>query len=295
MQRTLMIDGDIVLFKLGRVTEDITDFGDVVLESYDKESFVRLLDIELDNIGKRTGYSRDEMVFAVSSKTNFRKRFFPTYKGNRKDVKKPIGLKDMVEYMLENSDKYQTIMIEELEADDVMGMYATAPSEVSGNEVAIYSQDKDLKTIPAKQWDFKKGEFITPTRIESLRYLYTQVLTGDTVDGYGGCSKIGKVKAEKALKDCEKEIDMLAACHKLYYKVYEGQAMEKLLDQMGQARIFHFADSQLFFSLDMLYDPYTVLGVPDEVLQMWEEESRRSNKPKRVRKKQVRETVNTEV
>jgi len=37
MKRTLIVDGDIVLFQIGRVTEDISDFGDEVLESYDLE------------------------------------------------------------------------------------------------------------------------------------------------------------------------------------------------------------------------------------------------------------------
>jgi rRNA-processing protein FCF1 len=42
-------------------------------------------------------------------------------------------------------------MITELEADDCMGIAATA----HGADVAIYSQDKDLRTIPCKQWDFQ--------------------------------------------------------------------------------------------------------------------------------------------
>ena len=67
MQRTLMIDGDIVLFQVGRVTEDVTDFGDILLESYDEEACIRLLDNELEKIAEKTGYSLDEMVFAISS------------------------------------------------------------------------------------------------------------------------------------------------------------------------------------------------------------------------------------
>jgi DNA polymerase-1 len=270
MKRTLMIDGDILLFQVGRVTEDITDFGDEVLESYDMDSAIRLIEHELDQISKKTGYNREEMVFAISCTTNFRKRFFPTYKGNRKNVKKPLGLKAMRQYMLDNMEEYQTVLIEELEADDVLGMYATAPHQASGSEVAIYSQDKDLYTVPAKQWDFKKNKFIHPTPLESTKFLYTQVLTGDAVDGYKGCPKIGKVKAGKALAGCKDEMEMLAACHKLYFKVYGEEAKAKLLEQMGQARILHYADSQLLFMYDMLYNPYTMMEVQDEVLEVWE-------------------------
>lgn len=265
-----MIDGDIVLFQIGRVTEDITDFGDQQMSSFDEESAVRLIDRELDSICKKTGYERNQLVFAISSDSNFRKDFFPTYKGNRKNIKKPLGLKYMRQYMLDNIEKYNTIMIEKLEADDVMGMYGTAPSEVSGSEIAIYSQDKDLKTIPTKQWDFKLGKFIYPTPLESTRFLYTQILTGDAVDGYGGCPKIGKVKAAKALSVCKNEMEMLGACHKLFYKEYKEKASDKLLEQMGQARILHFADSQLLFQYAQLYNPYEMMEVTHDLLQMWE-------------------------
>ncbi len=295
MKETLMIDGDIVLFQIGRVTEDVTDFGDQVMESYDLPSAIKLIDHELDSISKKTGYKRDQLVFAISSDTNFRKRFFPTYKSNRKNVRKPLGLKAMRQYMLDNMEKYSTIMVEELEADDVMGMYASAPLELTDNRVAIYSQDKDLKTIPAKQWDFKLGKFIEPTFMEATRFLYFQTLIGDSVDGYIGCPKIGKVKATKALKDCKDEVELLKETHRLFFNVYKEEAKDRLLEQIQQARIFTYMDSQMFFSFDKLYNPYDYMEIIDEVLQVWEEEFRRDSKSKRVRKKQVRKESDTEV
>lgn len=272
MKQTLMVDGDIVLFQIGRVTEDVTTFGEEVMESYDLESAVRLINNELESISKKTGYKREEIVFAISSETNFRKAHFPTYKSNRKKVRKPLGLKAMRGYMLEEAEKYQTIMIEDLEADDVMGMYGTLPEGHDDMDYAIYSQDKDLFTIPCKQWDFKKSKFIVPTPLESVHFLYTQVLTGDPVDGYTGCPKIGKVKAAKALKDCKDELELLRACHKVYFKHYGTQAKYELLKQIGQARILHFADSQILMQYDLTYDPYEYLSVsPLDILE-WEKE-----------------------
>jgi len=268
MNRTLMIDGDIVLFQVGRVTEDVTQFGDMLCESYDEEACIRLLDNELDKIADKTGYSKEEMVFAISCTKNFRKRFFPTYKNNRKNVKKPIGLKFLRQYTLDNAEKFNTLMIEELEADDAMGIYGTAPSEASGTEIAIYSQDKDLKTIPCKQWDFKLNKFITPTPMEACKFLYTQVLMGDAVDGYKGCPKIGKVKAAKALLECETELEMLKAAHALFEKVYGDEAKEKLKEQMGQARILHHSDSILLFGYDTLYNPYEMLEGVHEMFKV---------------------------
>ena len=272
MKRTLMIDGDIMIFQIGRVTEDITDFGDQTMESYDMESAIRLVNHELDQISKKTGYKREELVVALSSDKNFRKRFFPTYKTNRKHIRKPLGLKAMREYLLENMEEYNTVMIEEFEADDVMGMYGTAPKDLLDQEIAIYSQDKDLFTIPCKQWDFKKGKFIKPTQEESTRFLYKQVLMGDAVDGYKGCPKIGKIKAERALKDCESETEMLKECHKLYFKAYGETAKDELLKQLGQARILHYADTQLLMMHDMLYNPYDMIPINPDTLKKWEGE-----------------------
>lgn len=271
MKRTLIIDGDIVLFQIGRVTEDITDFGDQVLESYDHEGAIDYLNNELKNISKKTGYKLDELVFAISSDTNFRKRFFPTYKGNRKHIRKPLGLKAMRQYMLDNMEKYSTIMVEELEADDVMGMYATAPIDQVGSEIAIYSQDKDLYTIPAKQWDFKKNKFIHPTHMESMRFLYAQAAQGDVVDGYGGCPKIGKVKAKRITENCNTELELLKNLYQLFFLEYGKDAKRKFLDQIQQARIFTYMDSQMFFMYDSLYNPFDYMNITEDEILTWEE------------------------
>ena len=269
MKRTLIVDGDIVLFQIGRVTEDSTDFGDQLMESYDHESAVRLINKELDDIAKKTGYDREEIVFAISSDTNFRKKHFPTYKGNRKNIRKPLGLKHMRQYMLDEAEQYQTVMIEDLEADDVMGMYGTADPKDVG-DIAIYSQDKDLFTIPIKQWCFKKRKFIYPTHLESIRFLYTQVGTGDVVDGYKGCPKIGKVKAERILAGCKNEAEMLENMHKTYFNEYGSKAKEELLKQVGQARISHQLDAQMLMMYDITYNPYDQLSISDQQIQEWE-------------------------
>ena len=107
--------------------------------------------------------------------------------------------------------------------------------------------------------------------LESLTFLYTQVLTGDTVDGYKGCPKIGKVKAAKILAGAENEARLLMACHKAYFKVYGEEAKEKLLEQIGQARILHRQDAMMLMQYDVVYNPYDVLGVEDEVCRMWEQ------------------------
>lgn len=265
---TLLIDGDIVLFQIGRVTEDITDFGDEQMESYDMESALRLLESELDNIAKKTGFPREHMVFCLSSDSNFRKTFFPTYKGNRKNVKKPLGLKALREHCFEHKEKYETLFFPNCEADDVMGYFGS----IDPDNIHIYSQDKDMFTIPCHQWDFKKNKFIRPTEIQSLRFLYEQVLTGDAVDGYKGLPRYGKIKSKRVVFPCNTELELLEAVHKLYFKRYKDKAKDMLLEQIGQARILHAEDYIRLINNMGTYNPYKLLGVTDEMLQMWEED-----------------------
>ena len=124
-------------------------------------------------------------------------------------------------------------------------------------------------------WDFKKKEFIKPTELEANRWLYTQVLTGDAVDGYKGCPRIGKVKAERALMDCENELELLRETFVRYYVAYKNSiddAKENLLAQMGQARILNYPDLITLKNFDKTFNPIEIMSVSDEVLQEWADE-----------------------
>ena len=113
----LIIDTDVVNFTVCRVTEDISDFGDQVCKSFDEDSTIRLFEDELKKIGEKTGYAVKDIYCAISSPTNFRKKHFPTYKSNRKEVVKPLGLAFLRQHLLDNASKYNTVMIEDLEGD----------------------------------------------------------------------------------------------------------------------------------------------------------------------------------
>lgn len=263
--KTLIVDGDILNFTIGRVTEDITEFDDQICQSFDEEAIIRHLESGLDDIAEKCGYSRENIIYSISCEKNYRKEHFPTYKSNRKNVVKPLGLKFLRDYLKENAEKYNLLMLENLEADDCMGIFGTA-----GNDsISIYSQDKDMLTIPVRQWDFKKKDFITPTVLESNRFLYTQVLTGDTVDGYKGCPRIGKVKAGKALRECQNELEMLEQTYVRFHKVYGEDAKSKLLEQIGQARILHHIDYTALVEFNITYNPFDILNVCDDMLEEW--------------------------
>ena len=264
----LLIDGDILNFTVGRVTEDVSDFGDQICKSFDEEAIVRLLDQGIADIGEKCGYTKENMIYAISCEKNYRKEHFPTYKANRSKVVKPQGLKWMRQYLKDNAEKYNLLLIENLEADDALGIFGTS----GDTNISIYSQDKDLYTIPIRQWCFRTHKFIVPTPLDSIRFLYTQVLTGDTVDNYKGLPKTGKVKAEAALRDCTNELEMLQACYVRYHKVYNEDAKKELLIQIGQARILHQIDYIALVNFNETYDPFKILDIDDKLLRTWHED-----------------------
>lgn len=246
---TLLIDGDILLYKVARQVEQEVLFNDEKEIYINIEYAAQKIAEHLKEIVLETGYY--ELVICLSDAKNFRKRLFPTYKSNRKNVEKPKALPILRNLCLEN---LKTMVGDELEADDVMGVVATTEPEI----YAIYSQDKDLKNIPVKQWDFNLKKFITPTVLQATRSYYTQILTGDTVDGYKGLPKVGKVKAGKALADCTSEQEMFNIVRSMYEEYYGDVeiAKQNLLEQAGQARIFNRLDLMEFRQHDKTYNPY---------------------------------------
>lgn len=294
-KQVLIVDGDILNFTVGRATEDYSDFGDQTCSSFSEEDAIKLLDEGIQAIADKCGYEREDIIYSISCDRNYRKRLFPTYKSNRKDVVKPLGLKFLRDHLIKNAEKYNLFMIEELEADDCMGIAGTS-GDVS---ISIYSQDKDLRTIPVRQWDFKKNKFWTPNYEQAMKWLYTQVLTGDTVDGYKGCPRIGKVKAEKALAQCTNDLELLEQVFVRYYIAYGkdlDEAKEKSLEQFGQARILHQTDFIELKQNEKTFDPYTLLKVDLEMMGKWadnyvEELSIKKTKPAKSVIKRIKNVI----
>lgn len=136
-------------------------------------------------------FETDDHALTFSGPNNFRYEVDPTYKSNRKDTRKPMCYAAVRELCDEN---YNTIVMEGLEADDVMGILATKPGSA---QRIIVSQDKDMKTIPGTLWTGKDLLQITEAEAD-YNHLY-QTLIGDSTDGVKGCPGVGPVKAEKLL------------------------------------------------------------------------------------------------
>ena len=208
MSKLLLIDGDEFLFRAAAAVEQEARFNEVldeidwneppvhVLYSHPGEAQKALVDM-LGRIFDR--FKTENHVLCFSSQPNFRFGVDPTYKNNRAGSRKPLCytlLRETVE------TKYQCKAFPTLEADDVMGVMATAPAYTKKHQCIIVSQDKDMKTIPTTVWNGK--DLVTYSEDEADYWHMYQTLVGDTSDGYKGCPAIGKVKAEKLLTVTDK-------------------------------------------------------------------------------------------
>lgn len=198
----VLVDGDIVAYRAAFSTQDLFP-----------EDAERKVDELMDYILTETLMfpdPKDYEVFLTGS-GNFRydiAKSFP-YKGNRKSTEKPINLPVAREHLI---TKYKAIVSEGEEADDLIAIAATK----YGPETIVASVDKDMLQIPCKHFNFTKGEWHEVTEFEGTKFFYKQILTGDRADNIMGLYKVGPVKADKIVKDCNTEEELWDAVLNAY-------------------------------------------------------------------------------
>lgn len=187
---TALIDGDILVYSVCKVTEFTASFGDDVDIAYANipeamhisetllESWLNKLEVK-------------KCVIAFSGRDIFRKKIYPPYKAHRKVCRKPCGYAAIKRLFKE---KYKVLCEDKIEGDDILGLMQT-------EKTIIVSQDKDLNGIPGWSWNPDKdeqGRFIEEK--EADLFFFKQTLMGDKTDGYPGLEGVGPVTANKILK-----------------------------------------------------------------------------------------------
>lgn len=187
----LLIDGDQFIFKAAAAVEREVcwDEHNHALVSNADEAWDNLVDM-LDRVFER--FETKHHLLCFTNSPTFRAKIDSNYKAHRQ-TRKPLCYAKLRERVCLH---YEVQWEKGLEADDVMGLHATAPQGPNVKQIVV-SQDKDMKTIPATVWD---GEnLITYTEAEADYWHMYQTLVGDSSDGYKGCPGVGPVKAEKIL------------------------------------------------------------------------------------------------
>ena len=199
-KRTLLIDGDIVLYEVTIASEFAVDWGDDMwtLHSDLKQAKERF-DCWVADMQEKVG--SDSSVIAFSGQSNWRKSVLPTYKANRKKKRKPLIFKPLKDYV---RGRYTVYEFDALEGDDVLGLLSGSPGlgGIKGEKVVV-TIDKDLMTIPGfHYYPNRPDDGIIEVSEDQADYNHLlQSLSGDAVDGYSGCPGIGPKRAAAALKD----------------------------------------------------------------------------------------------
>jgi len=186
---TLLVDGDIVAYRAAAASETPIHWGEDLwtLHSYADEAYEYASSM-IDGLLEQSKCST--ALVLLSDKSNFRKEIDTEYKANRIGQRKPICLREVRERMQANM---KTKMVDGLEADDLIGIFATK----SPQKYIIWSPDKDLLQIAGKH--LIEGEVVEITQQQADRSFWMQVLTGDTADNYKGIHGVGPKTAERIL------------------------------------------------------------------------------------------------
>ena len=186
----LLIDADFTVYKNCAACESEVDFGDdVILVTSNFNEAYNAVCREISRVQTHFGSFSDVILF-FSDSINFRKKIAPDYKGHR-NRKKPCGYKRVINKLKEN---FEVIIMPTLEADDALGIYATAHT---GN--CIVSPDKDMRQIPGQLYDLKEITFIKAD--EGYQWHLIQTLAGDQTDGYSGLPGYGVKRAAALFKE----------------------------------------------------------------------------------------------
>lgn len=227
----LLIDGDQFLYEVTSANEVEADWGDDLWTLHtDLGVCKKDLQARLDGVMKRL--SSPNYVFCLSDSENFRKDVLPTYKAQRKKVRKPLAYHALKKWA---EAEFITECFPKLEADDVMGILATTEPNC-----IIVSEDKDMQTIPGRV--FRKGELFTIREQDADYFFLYQTLIGDVTDGYKGCPGMGPKTTEKLLApfmvndicDYDAPLDLAKAWVSVV-KAYETKGLTEA-DAVQQAR-----------------------------------------------------------
>lgn len=246
-QTALLIDGDIIAYKAATSSEvpiqwdqDLwtlhSDLNDA------KRAFQALYEAIRDNLPSH------HVLFAFSSKKNFRYSIWQDYKSNRKNKRLPLTLAALKEWI---KTAYTSVDGAGLEADDILGILATDP--VTRDHKVIVSIDKDFKTVPCNLCDTRTWK-IRPITEEDADYAHMfQTLTGDSADGYPGCPTYGPVKAKKILGGATTYKEMWPLVVEAYAK--QGLGEDYALTMARLARICRRGDYNFKKKEVILWNP----------------------------------------
>lgn len=238
----IILDSDMLLFRVTSATEVEMELeADVWIRHSELPEAREAYWTAVDQWCDIYGCTLDDVVHCFTDRSTFRKRLDPGYKANRKGKPKPLGYGALKNQLLQEAGAW---LHREIEADDLIGIFATMP-DLQKEGVVIASGDKDLLQIAGehiwfdtgKEPDEEPGLYVayrdgcvikTNTTQHAERFTYQQYLSGDSTDGIPGCPGLGAVGAKRIAKDLP--ITEPVDCWETIVRTYEEAQRKKKLD-----------------------------------------------------------------
>ena len=219
MNKYILFDADVLVYRCAWAEQ----------ESSEEEAKLKLDEL-IGNIINEVdpwGTSKNRKFF-LTGKGNFRHEIAKTavYKGNRKEVEKPVHFSALRNYLML---KYDALVTEGCEADDAIGIHA---NYYGYDNVVIVSIDKDFEQLPTTIFNPSKWEWKTVDTWTATKNFYKQILMGDRVDNIIGLYGIGPAKANAILEGCDSEKALYNSCFLAYLKISDSVdgAEERVLE-----------------------------------------------------------------
>lgn len=263
--RKPLIDADMLRYECGFGVEFNEDGGKFI---HNFEPALDLLEHKIRVILEETEATEPPTLYLTQDKAmaarhkeeyvpNFREAIAVSavYKGTRASGK-PFHYDNLTEYML---SKYDCIVAKGYEADDLLSIHQGESNK--DYETIICSRDKDLRITPGWHytWECGKARAYGPHYVEplghldapvknkmfgtGLKFFYSQMITGDTVDNIKGMPGRGPAYAYKILNECENEEELFNAVRDVYVEYFNGQS------QIGEWREYFKEQAALLWMI----------------------------------------------
>lgn len=202
-----LIDADCLVYRVGFSTEDV-----------DSNIAIWRLRTMIEDITEVLEVDTYRCFLTSEDKSNYRFSIDPEYKSNRKP-EKPKHYHALRNHL---KKQHKAEVIFGMEADDKLGIEQTA-------DTIICSNDKDMKQVPGRHYNFVTKIQFTVTPTEALQFFYKQILMGDNADYVQGIKGIGPKKANKLIDPLLDEWDMYCAVLSVYKKHHPEDAISRVI------------------------------------------------------------------
>lgn len=214
---TGIVDADLLVYRCGFAAQKKRQ---IQREdgSIDHVRDVEPLSHALQNVDTTIAHFPDfnKLEFYLTGKGNWRYEAatIQPYKGNRDALAKPYWYKEIREHLI---NKYGAVVVDGMEADDMLGIRQTEEPE---HTTCIVSFDKDLMMIPGYHYNFLKGTKHDVGERDGYRSFYRQCITGDRTDHIPGVEGCGPKTASRIIDEFSKERAMYDAARNYWHLSY---------------------------------------------------------------------------